>query len=333
MKPWRTFVVATGQAVYPTPLGRFQIVVKWKDPWWYPPNSPWAKGAKPIPPGPGQPARHALDGPLGAGCRHPRDARRRPRSATRPRTAASGCTSRRPSGCSTTSTSGRRSTSSRRSSGVPTRAEARPAGAVGRGRRRAARAARLEGRPPGQGRRRRARAGASGRPRRTSTSPASTGTGKLSLASLRGKVVVLNFWASWCAPCKSEAPRLEAAWQRYRGDGRRRRRRRRAGLLRRRAQVHARATSSPTRTCTTARATSCPKYGVTGFPETYFVDRGGQLVGERVEGEISEAAADLRDQARARVVRRSLASCSRWCWPRRRSRASGTRRSASSRAR
>ena len=55
MKPWRTFVVATGQSVYPTPLGRFEIVVKWKDPWWYPPASPWAKGAKPIPPGPGNP--------------------------------------------------------------------------------------------------------------------------------------------------------------------------------------------------------------------------------------------------------------------------------------
>jgi lipoprotein-anchoring transpeptidase ErfK/SrfK len=55
MKPWRTFVVATGQSVYPTPLGRFQIVVKWRDPWWYPPDSPWATGAKPIPPGPGNP--------------------------------------------------------------------------------------------------------------------------------------------------------------------------------------------------------------------------------------------------------------------------------------
>jgi lipoprotein-anchoring transpeptidase ErfK/SrfK len=55
MRPWRTFTVATGQAIYPTPLGRFQIVVKWKDPWWYPPDSPWAKGAKPIPPGPGNP--------------------------------------------------------------------------------------------------------------------------------------------------------------------------------------------------------------------------------------------------------------------------------------
>ncbi len=55
MKPWRTFGVATGQAVYPTPLGRFEIVVKWENPWWYPPSSPWAKGAKPIPPGPGNP--------------------------------------------------------------------------------------------------------------------------------------------------------------------------------------------------------------------------------------------------------------------------------------
>jgi len=51
----RVFHVATGQASYPTPLGRFQILVKWENPWWYPPNDPWAKGAKPIPPGPGNP--------------------------------------------------------------------------------------------------------------------------------------------------------------------------------------------------------------------------------------------------------------------------------------
>jgi cytochrome c biogenesis protein CcmG/thiol:disulfide interchange protein DsbE len=31
-----------------------------------------------------------------------------------------------------------------------------------------------------------------------------------------------------------------------------------------------------------------PKYGVTGFPETYFVGRGGKLVGERIQGEISK---------------------------------------------
>jgi lipoprotein-anchoring transpeptidase ErfK/SrfK len=55
MRYWRFFEVATGQQAYPTPLGRFTIVVKWKNPWWYPPPSPWAQGQKPIPPGPGNP--------------------------------------------------------------------------------------------------------------------------------------------------------------------------------------------------------------------------------------------------------------------------------------
>ena len=51
----RAFRVATGQSVYPTPLGRFEIRVKWRNPWWYPPNSRWAQGQKPIPPGPSNP--------------------------------------------------------------------------------------------------------------------------------------------------------------------------------------------------------------------------------------------------------------------------------------
>ena len=55
MRFQRFFGVATGQTQYPTPLGRFQIVVKWKNPWWYPPNSPWAQGQQPIPPGPNNP--------------------------------------------------------------------------------------------------------------------------------------------------------------------------------------------------------------------------------------------------------------------------------------
>jgi hypothetical protein len=51
----RAFRVATGQAAYPTPLGSFTIADKQRDPWWYPPSSPWAAGAEPVPPGPGNP--------------------------------------------------------------------------------------------------------------------------------------------------------------------------------------------------------------------------------------------------------------------------------------
>jgi lipoprotein-anchoring transpeptidase ErfK/SrfK len=54
-RPWRTIPVATGQAIYPTPTGSFSVVDKQRNPWWRPPNSDWAKGLKPIPPGPGNP--------------------------------------------------------------------------------------------------------------------------------------------------------------------------------------------------------------------------------------------------------------------------------------
>ena len=51
----RSFPVAVGQPSYPTPLGSFSIRNMRKNPWWYPPNSDWASGAQPIPPGPGNP--------------------------------------------------------------------------------------------------------------------------------------------------------------------------------------------------------------------------------------------------------------------------------------
>lgn len=55
MRYVRSFPVAVGQPSYPTPLGSFYIRNMQKNPWWYPPNSGWAAGASPIPPGPGNP--------------------------------------------------------------------------------------------------------------------------------------------------------------------------------------------------------------------------------------------------------------------------------------
>jgi lipoprotein-anchoring transpeptidase ErfK/SrfK len=55
MRSWRTFGIAVGQSSYPTPIGRFEIVVMHRNPWWFPPASAWAQGLSPVPPGPGNP--------------------------------------------------------------------------------------------------------------------------------------------------------------------------------------------------------------------------------------------------------------------------------------
>jgi hypothetical protein len=54
-RPLRVFTVATGGTWTPTPHGRFRIVSKYRRPWWYPPDSNWAKDLDPIPPGPENP--------------------------------------------------------------------------------------------------------------------------------------------------------------------------------------------------------------------------------------------------------------------------------------
>ena len=46
-----------------------------------------------------------------------------------------------------------------------------------------------------------------------------TGKSTLSLSNFKGKPVVLNFWASWCEPCKEEAPLLEHAWKQVQAQG------------------------------------------------------------------------------------------------------------------
>lgn len=111
---------------------------------------------------------------------------------------------------------------------------------------------------------------------------------EIALASLRGKAVVLNFWASWCGPCKDEAPMLEAAWKRYRDRG--------VVVLGVDAQdfdVDAkRFVDRADITYPIVRdkhGSTLGHYGVTGFPETWFVDRAGRLVGEHVSGPLTEA--------------------------------------------
>ncbi|HEX6458547.1 MAG TPA: TlpA disulfide reductase family protein [Thermoleophilaceae bacterium] len=53
----------------------------------------------------------------------------------------------------------------------------------------------------------------------TPSLPTLDGPGKSSLAAYRGKVVVLNYWASWCDPCRQEAPLLERWQQRIKSQG------------------------------------------------------------------------------------------------------------------
>jgi cytochrome c biogenesis protein CcmG/thiol:disulfide interchange protein DsbE len=49
--------------------------------------------------------------------------------------------------------------------------------------------------------------------------PLLDGGGDLTDEDLRGKAVVINFWASWCIPCREEAPLLEQTWRAYRDEG------------------------------------------------------------------------------------------------------------------
>lgn len=101
--------------------------------------------------------------------------------------------------------------------------------------------------------------------------------GRLTLSALRGKVVVLNYWASYCFPCKEEAPFLEQVWrsnrrrdvvvvgvdwQDFRGDARR--------FMRRFGLTFPVVHDGP--------GDVGFDYGLTGLPETYVLDREGRVV-------------------------------------------------------
>ena len=103
------------------------------------------------------------------------------------------------------------------------------------------------------------------------------GPGKVSLDSYRGKPVVLNFWASWCDPCKGEAAVLERDWTSYRNRG--------VVFLGvdyhdlapdARRFVRAHALTFPMLEDGSGKVTG--SYGISQVPETYVLDRQGRVV-------------------------------------------------------
>jgi cytochrome c biogenesis protein CcmG/thiol:disulfide interchange protein DsbE len=109
--------------------------------------------------------------------------------------------------------------------------------------------------------------------------------GQLALDDLKGKAVVVNFWASWCIPCRDEAPVLQKTYERYRD----------RGLVVLGVDVNdfkADARRFMKRYGITypvaydGKGSTVGKWGVRGFPETFVVDRTGTLVGERIEGAV-----------------------------------------------
>lgn len=101
--------------------------------------------------------------------------------------------------------------------------------------------------------------------------------GSLTLGQLRGKVVIVNFWASWCVPCRDEAKLLEQTWRRYKEQGLVL-----VGIgyndtepeaLKYLQEFEITYPNGPD-----LRNVISPKYHIQGVPETFFVDRDGNIV-------------------------------------------------------
>ncbi len=116
--------------------------------------------------------------------------------------------------------------------------------------------------------------------------------GRLSLADLRGSPVVLNFWASWCLPCREEAPLLTAAARDFEAQGLRV-----VGIVYQDSAESAR--DFMNRYAQTYPGLLDPEgrtaidYGVFGIPETFFIDRDGTVRSRQV-GPVTEEGMDRR---------------------------------------
>jgi cytochrome c biogenesis protein CcmG, thiol:disulfide interchange protein DsbE len=122
------------------------------------------------------------------------------------------------------------------------------------------------------------------------------------LDDLRGKPVVINFWASWCVPCRQEGPGLQRFWQAERARG--------AVVL----GLNMQDVTDDARDFVRQFGMTYPnvrdggnevarRYGTTGLPETFFISARGRIVGH-VIGVVS--AGQLRDGLAAASTGRPL---------------------------
>jgi cytochrome c biogenesis protein CcmG/thiol:disulfide interchange protein DsbE len=123
----------------------------------------------------------------------------------------------------------------------------------------------------------------------------------LRLEELRGKVVFLNFWASWCPPCRAEARTLEAAWRSERDQD--------VVFL----GIDIQDTEGAARAFLQEFGVTYPNgrdatgkiaidYGVWGIPETFFIDRAGRITYKHVGALGAATIAAKLEETRRGVV-------------------------------
>ncbi len=120
-----------------------------------------------------------------------------------------------------------------------------------------------------------------GRPAPNFTLRTLDGSGTVRLSSFRGQVIVLNFWASWCADCRVEHPALADAWERYRDQG--------VVILGipfedplPNSRAYAREVGGDWPLLTDPDSKASFSYGVYGVPETFFIGRDGRVAYKQV---------------------------------------------------